>query len=58
MPLTVYATQKQINLRLHDETSNKWLYYLGGIAVIINDKNEVSYVAAKGGPTGTNKRDD
>ena len=58
MPLTVYATQKKINLRLHDETSRKWLYYLGGIAVIINDKNEVRYVAAKGGPTGTNKRDD
>ena len=55
MPLTAYATQKQIDLKLHDETSRRWLYYLAGVAVIINDKNEVRYVAVKGGEKGTTR---
>lgn len=53
MPLTVFATQKQIDLKLHEPTSRKWLSYLAGVAVIINDKNEVRYVPIKGGSSGT-----
>ena len=53
MPLTVFATQKQIDLKLHEPTSRKWLSYLAGVAVIINDKNEVRYVPIKGGTSGT-----
>ena len=53
MPLTTWATQKQIDLKLHEPTSRKWLSYLAGLAVIINDKNEVRYVPIKGGSSGT-----
>lgn len=52
MPLTAFATQKQINLRLHDPTSRNWLCYLAGVAVIINDQNQVRYVPIKGGVSG------
>lgn len=52
MPLTAWATQKQIDLKLHDPTSRKWLNFLAGVAIIINDKNKVRYVAAKGMDSG------
>ncbi len=48
MPLTAWATNKQIDLKLHEITSRKWLDYLAGVAIIINDKDEVRYVAARG----------
>ncbi len=48
MPLTAWATDKKIDLKLHDVTSRKWLNYLAGVAIIINDKNEQRYVAIKG----------
>lgn len=52
MPLTAWATDKKIDLKLHDINSRKWLRYLAGVAIIINDKNEVRYVAVRGGATG------
>ena len=55
MPLTAYATQKKIDLKLYDINSRRWINYLAGVAVIINDKNEVRYVAVKGGETGTTR---
>lgn len=49
MPLTVWATEKQIDLRLHNvEAPRNWLNYLAGVAIIINDKNEVRYAPIKG----------
>lgn len=52
MPLAVYATNKQIDLKLHDPNSRNWLNYIAGVAIIINDKNELRYVAVKGGEDG------
>lgn len=51
MPLVVYVSNKQVDIKLHE--SYKWLDYLAGIAIIINDKNELRYVVVKGGETGT-----
>ena len=53
MPLLVYLTNKQIDLKLHDPTPPRhWLTYLAGVAIIINDKGEVRYAPVKGGVTG------
>ena len=53
MPLLVYLTQKQIDLRLHNTTAPRnWLTFLAGVAIIVNDKNEVRYAPIKGGATG------
>ncbi|MCQ2105364.1 MAG: hypothetical protein MJZ26_06200 [Fibrobacter sp.] len=49
MPLTVWATGRQIDLKLHNtEAPRNWLNYLAGVAIIINDKNEVRYAPIKG----------
>ncbi|MCF0221094.1 MAG: histidine phosphatase family protein [Fibrobacter sp.] len=48
MPLTAWATDKKIDIKLHDPNSRNWLNYLAGVAVIVNDKNEQRYVAIKG----------
>jgi len=53
MPLLVYLTQKQIDLKLHNVTAPRnWLTFLAGVAIIINDKNELRYAPIKGGATG------
>ena len=53
MPLLVYLTQKQIDLKLHSPTPPRnWLTFLAGVAIIVNDKNEVRYAPIKGGATG------
>jgi broad specificity phosphatase PhoE len=51
MPLAAYATDKKIDIILH--RTYKWLDYLAGVAIIINDKNEIRFAAIKGGETGT-----
>lgn len=51
VPLAAYATDKKIDIILH-RTYN-WLEYLAGVGIIINDKNEIRFVAVKGGETGT-----
>lgn len=49
MPLTVWATGKQIDLKLHNvEAPRNWLNYIAGIAIIINEKNELRYAPIKG----------
>ena len=53
MPLLVYLTNKQINLRLHEPTPPRnWLTFLAGVAIIVNDKGEIRYAPIKGGATG------
>ena len=53
MPLLVYVTQKQINLKLHSPTPPRnWLTFLAGVAIIVNDKGEIRYAPIKGGATG------
>ncbi|MCQ2124205.1 MAG: histidine phosphatase family protein [Fibrobacter sp.] len=54
-PLVIWATNKQVDLKLHainEPPPRNWLNYLAGVAIIINDKNEMRYVAVKGGDSG------
>jgi broad specificity phosphatase PhoE len=53
MPLLVYLTNKQIDLKLHSPTPPRnWLTFLAGVAIIVNDKGELRYAPIKGGATG------
>lgn len=54
MPIVVYISEKKIDLKLHDIDSRKWLNYLAGFAIIVNDKNERTYVPIKGMDKGSN----
>ena len=46
MPLVVYASgRKNINLKYHENQTNRWLNYLGGIAIVFKpDGTRVFYV--------------
>lgn len=54
MPLVSWATDKKINLIFRDpnKTGIRWLTFLAGLAIIINDKNEVRYVPVRGMDSG------
>lgn len=46
VPLVVYCTDKKVGLKKYD--GGKWLNYLAGVAIIIDDKNNRRYVPVKG----------
>ncbi|MCQ2098314.1 MAG: histidine phosphatase family protein [Fibrobacter sp.] len=50
MPLTSWATKKAINLIYRDYELKEWRWvgFLSGLAIIINDKNEIRYAPIKG----------
>ena len=50
MPLTSWATNKAINLIFRDEVLKEWRWvgFLSGLAIIVNDKNEIRYAPIKG----------
>lgn len=50
MPLTSWATNKAINLIFRDYELKEWRWvgFLSGLAIIINDKNEIRYAPIKG----------
>lgn len=50
MPLTSWATKKAINLIFRDYELKEWRWvgFLSGLAIIINDKNEIRYAPIKG----------
>jgi len=48
LPLTVFASNGTVNYRFHDPASRHWPYFLTGVAVIIDDKNQIRYVPFKG----------
>lgn len=48
LPLSVYASNGTVNYRFHDPASRHWPYFLTGVAVIIDNKNQIRYVAFKG----------
>ena len=52
LPLSVYASNGTVNYRFHDPASRHWPYFLTGVAVIIDDKNQIRYVPFKGLGTG------
>ena len=48
LPLSVYASDGKVNYRFHDPDSRHWPYFLTGVAVIIDNKNQIRYVPFKG----------
>ena len=46
VPLVVYCTQGKVNLKKYD--GGKWLNYLAGIAIIIDELGNRRYVPVKG----------
>lgn len=49
-PLTVYATNRQIDLKFYD--SGKWINYMAGVAVVVNEAGAVSLFPVRGADTG------
>ena len=48
LPLSVFASNGKVNYRFHDPASRHWPYFLTGVAVIIDHKNQIRYVPFKG----------
>lgn len=48
LPLAVFASNGTVNFRFHDPASRHWPYFLSGVAVIIDNKNQIRYVPFKG----------
>ena len=48
LPLSVFASNGTVNYRFHDPASRHWPYFLTGVAVIIDNKNQIRYVPFRG----------
>ena len=46
VPLVVYCTNKKVNLKKHD--GGKWLNYLAGVAIIIDELGNRRYIPVRG----------
>lgn len=49
-PLTVYATNRQIDLKFYD--GGKWINYMAGVAVVVNEAGAVSLFPVRGADLG------
>ena len=50
-PITVYCTNKKVNLRYFD--TKRWINYLAGIAIIMDGSGKIRYVPVRGLDNGT-----
>ena len=50
-PITVYCTNKKVNLRYFD--TKRWINYLAGIAIIMDASGKLRYVPVRGLDNGT-----
>ena len=50
-PVTVYCTNKKVNLRYFD--TKQWINYLAGVAIIMGTDGKLRYVPVKGLSSGT-----
>ena len=48
LPLSVFSSNGTVNYRFHDPESRHWPYFLTGVAVIIDHKNQIRYVPFRG----------
>ncbi len=48
LPFTVFASNGTVNYRFHDPASRNWPNFLTGVAIIIDDKNQIRYIPFKG----------
>jgi broad specificity phosphatase PhoE len=53
VPLVVYASGKKINLKYYEDTNNRWLNYLGGIAIVFKPDGTRVFYVVKGLDSGT-----
>jgi broad specificity phosphatase PhoE len=53
MPLVVYASDRKIDLKYHLNSTNHWLNYLGGIAIVFKPDGTRVFYAVKGLDSGT-----
>lgn len=50
MPLTVFGSEKKVALKYHEDYH--WINYIAGLAVIIDENNNLRYVPVKGADSG------
>lgn len=50
MPLAVYGSQKQVALKYYEDYH--WINYIAGLAIIVNENNELRFVPVKGTDSG------
>ena len=48
LAFSVYASNGTVNYRFHDPASRHWPYFLTGVAVIIDNKDQIRYVPFRG----------
>ena len=53
VPLVVYASAKNVNLKYYESTTNRWLNYLGGIAIVFKPDGTRVFYVVKGLDSGT-----
>ena len=53
VPLVVYASGKNIDLKYYKNSTNRWLNYLGGIAIVFKPDGTRVFYAVKGLESGT-----
>lgn len=49
-PLTIYATNRAIDLKFYD--SGKWINYIAGVAIVVNEAGAVSLFPVRGADQG------
>ena len=50
MPLTVFGSNKKVALKYHEDYH--WINYIAGLAIIIDEQNNLRYVPVKGAASG------
>ena len=50
MPLAVYGSQKKVALKYHEDYH--WINYIAGLAIIVDEQNNLRYVPVKGAESG------
>lgn len=50
MPLAVYGSQKKVALKYYEDYH--WINYIAGLAIIVNENNELRFVPVKGTDSG------
>ena len=55
LPLVVYISQRNIDMRYYSSSSKRWLNYLAGLAVVIKPDGSFVFYAVKGLDSGTMK---
>lgn len=55
LPLVVYISQRNIDMKYYSSSSKRWLNYLAGMAIVIKPDGSLVFYAVKGLDSGTMK---